>query len=185
MTRVVRLAQPTRRLQWRWTAVALVSVIGAGSVAVAAGGSSLWLRMLLTAVALERCHAAIRHRTSLTPFVVVMAVALAIVPMDADLDRTFVSAVGGALIVAAAECAHVARRLVTVAPVDETTRDVEAVAVTLAAGVVAIFIAVAVAQLDRWSARGFVAGAALAAGGIAVLAATAFPAHRRTVTGDD
>jgi hypothetical protein len=185
MTRVVRLARGTRRLHRGWSAAAMSATIGAGGLAVAAGGSTTWLRIVLAAVALERCHAAIRHRTSLTPFVITVAVALAVVPIDARLDRTLVSAIGGVLAVSAAECAHVARRLVTVAPVDGTRSDLVAVATSIGAGALAVAITVTVAQLDRWSARGFALGGALAAVGIAMLAATPFPGRRRAVPGGD
>jgi hypothetical protein len=185
MTRVVRLARTTRRLHRLWSAAAVSAAAGAGGLAVFAGGSSMWLRIVLVAVALERCHAAIGHRTSLTPFVVAVTVALVIVPIDARLDRTLVSALGGVLVVAAAECAHVARRLATVAPIDETRRDLVAVATSVGAGALAVVITIAVAQLDRWPNRWFAAGAVLAALGIAVLAGTSFPGRRRAVTGGD
>jgi hypothetical protein len=182
MTRVVRLAHETRRLRRWWSIAAGGAAVGACGLAVVAGGSSAWLRIALAVVAFERCNAAIRHRTSLTPFVIAGVLALAVVPVDAHLDRTLVTAVGGVLLVTAAECAHVARRLATVAPVDETRRELEAVAATVGAGTLAVAITVTVAQLDRWSTRGFVAGAALAAVGIVVLAAASTPGRPRAVT---
>ena len=182
MTRVVRLARDTRRQRRRWWAGAVSATAGAGGLAIAAGGSSLWLRVVLAGVALERCHASMRHRTSITPFVVAVVVALAMVPVDAAVERTVVTAIGGVLVVTAAECAHVARRLVTVTPVPETGRDLAAVASAVGAAAFAIAITVTVAQLGRWSAPGFVVGAIVAAVGIAALAATPRPEQPPRVT---
>jgi hypothetical protein len=186
MTRIVRLAHTTRRLHRRWSAAALVFAAGACGLAIAAGGSDLWLRIALGVLALERCRAAIGHRTSLTTLVIAGFLALAMVPVDAGIDRTIVSALGGLLLATAAECAHVARRLATVAPVDETRRDVDALASSIGWAAVAVVILVVVAQLDRWSTRSFTAGAALAAIGVAVLAGstTWFPRRRPVTDGE-
>ncbi|MEZ5297915.1 MAG: hypothetical protein R2697_17060 [Ilumatobacteraceae bacterium] len=123
MTRVVVLERTTRRLHTTWRFGALAAAALAGGLAVAAGGPTVWFRIVLTVAALERLDAAIRHRTALTTATVLLAVAAVAVPADARFDRTIVAGLAAVAIVIATEAAHVARRLVTVAPVDDTRRD--------------------------------------------------------------
>lgn len=163
MTRVVHLEAVTRRHQRRWAAAAVASIGLAALLAIAAGGATVWLRWVLGVVAVASCREAIRLRRSLIPMVAAAVVMLAIVPIDATIDRSVVSGVGALLVVIAAESSAVARRLVTCVPVTTTAGDVRALVrlvglSTLAAGTTAL-----VALADRWSPAALVGGLVLTA----------------------
>lgn len=156
MSQVVDLEATTRRFRRAWSMLAVTATAAAISIAAAAGGSSVWLRVALGALALLGCREAIRLRRSLTPMVVAGAVMLAIVPIDARLDRTVVAGVGAVLLLAGAECAHVARRLVTVVPVSSTRRDARAVATTTMVAAAAAIVTAMAARIERWSTAALV-----------------------------
>lgn len=164
----VTLEHRTRRLVRRWTTGAAVAAAGAMVVAVAAGGTTAWARWLLGLVAIVGFVGATRFRTSLHLGAAGGIVMIAIVPHDAVLDRGVVAAVGGVLVLLACEASHVARRLVTVAPVQSTHREAVALARLASAACLAVAATSVFAQFDRWAGRPLVFGLAVA--GAAVVA---------------
>lgn len=167
--RAVTLERSTRRLVGIWTTASAASATAAMTVALAAGGNSEWSRWLLGAFAIGGMVAATRFRVSLHIGVVSGALMLAVVPHDASLDRGVVAAIGAVLILLAAEAAHVARRLVTIAPVRSTSLDALAVARLAVAATGATGVTALVAQLDHWGTRLFVVGAALSGAALVML----------------
>ena len=161
--RRVALDQATRRLVRIWTFASIGAVSAAATLAVGAGGRTTWARLVLAAVSAIGFVRATRHQTNLYVGVGAGLAMLAIVPIDATLDRGVVAGGGAVLILLAAEAAQVARRLVTVAPVRSSRRDALAVGrLGLAAGA-SVSIAGLVAQVDRWGSRPMIVGLAVAA----------------------
>lgn len=166
--KAVTLERRTRRLVQLWTIAAIAAVAAALAVALLAGGTSQWVRWLLGAVAIYGFAGASRFRTGLHVGALAGVAMIAIVPHDAVVDRGVIAAVGAVLILLACELTHVARRLVTIAPVQSTRRDVGALGLLTIAATAAVAIAGLVAQLDRWSERPLIIG--LVVSGVALIA---------------
>jgi hypothetical protein len=145
-------------------------VVVTACLGVASGGEDVWVRLALGGLAAERCWAACRHRAPLSHAVLAAVLMLMLLPDDARLDRTATSAIGAVLLLAASESAHVARRLVTVAPVRATPRELWSVARLAIAGVIAVTLTAAVGSADEWIGRALIVGLAIAAAGVAWLA---------------
>ena len=69
----------------------------------------------------------------------------------------------------ACELTHVARRLITIAPVQSTRLDARAVWMLTVAALAGVAIAGAVAQLDRWTQRPLIVGLAIAGAALVAL----------------
>ena len=165
--RAVTLEHRTRRLVRLWTAGAAAAATAAMVIAVAAGGTTAWVRWLLGVVTVVGFVAASRFRTSLLVGAVSGVAMIAVVPHDAVLDRGVVAAVGGVLVLLACESSHIARQLITIAPVQSTRLQAVALARLAVAACVGVAITGAFAQFDRWGARPMVLGLAVA--GVAVV----------------
>ncbi len=170
----VVLEHRTKTLVLVWTSVAVVFAGAALALALSAGGNSEWTRLVLGAVCIGGLVAASRYRVGLQIGVVSGVAMLAVVPVDAAIDRGLVAGIGAILLVTAAESAHVARRLITTAPVSSTWLDARAMAELLAASVAATALTAAVAQLDEIGGR---AGAGIVL--LAVVAAASIATVRR------
>jgi hypothetical protein len=170
----VVLEHRTRTLVRVWTSVAVVFAGAALTLALSAGGNSEWTRIVLGAVCIGGLAAASRYRVGLHIGVVGGVAMLAVVPVDAVVDRGLVAGIGAILIVTAAESAHVARRLITTAPVSSTWLDARAMAGLVAASVTATALTAAIAQLDEFGGRA-TAGIVL----LAVVATASIAAARR------
>jgi hypothetical protein len=166
----VRLERRTRALHHGWAAAAVLCAAATAGLAVGAGGEDVWIRLALGVLAIERCLAACRHRAPVSHAVVSGAVALMLLPDDARLDRTAVCAVGAVLLVVTAESAHVSRRLVTVAPVQRSPRDIAYVAALAAISGFGVVVTGAIGSIDAWAARGLLAGVAVTTGAFIWLA---------------
>lgn len=172
----VVLEHRTKTLVRVWSSAAVVFAGAALALALAAGGNSEWSRLVLGAVCIGGLAAASRYRVGLHIGVLSGVAMLAVVPVDAAIDRGLVAGIGAILIVTAAESAHVARRLITTAPVSSTRLDARAIASLVAASGVATVLTAAVTQLDRVGGRAAV-GIVLLAG---VAAASVETVRHRT-----
>ena len=168
--KAVTLERRTRRLVRLWTSFSVVAAWAATLVALAAGGTSLWVRWVLGLASIYGFAAAGRFRMGLHLGVLAGVTAIAVVPHDAVLDRGAVAAIGAVLILVASEAAHIARRLITIAPIQSTRLDAKALALLTAAAAVGVAVTGVVAQLDRWSSRPMILGLAIT--GSAVIALT-------------
>jgi hypothetical protein len=166
--KAVTLERRTRRLVQYWTTIAVVAATAAMVVSLAAGGDSSWVRLLLGMASLYGFARASRFRAGLHLGTISGILMVAIVPQDATVNRGVVAAVGAVLILLACESAHIARRLITIAPVQTTRSDARALAQLVGAAAVGVAVTGAVAQVDRWSARPLIIGLPIA--GLAVLA---------------
>jgi hypothetical protein len=167
--KAVTLERRTRRLVRFWTSVSVATALAATLVALAAGGTSLWVRWVLGLASIYGFAGASRFRSSLHLGVLAGVAMIAVVPHDAVLDRGVVAAVGAVLVLVACEAAHVARRLITIAPVQSTRLDAKALAVLTAAAVAGVAVTGVVAQLDKWSSRPLVLGLAITGGAVIAL----------------
>lgn len=165
--RAVTLEHRTRRLVQRWTAGAAALATAAAGVAVAAGGTTAWARWLLGLVTIVAFGSASRFRTGLHIGAASGVVMIAIVPHDAVLDRGVVAAIGGVLVLLACESSHIARQLITIAPIQSTRRQAIALGRLALVACLGVAITSAFAQLDRWGGRSMVLG--LAAAGTALV----------------
>lgn len=167
--KAVTLERRTRRLARWWTTAAIAAAATALIVALAAGGTSQWARWLLGLAAMYGFAGASRFRLGLHLGALAGVAMIAIVPHDAVIDRGVVAAIGAVLILLACELTHVARRLVTIAPVQSTRLDTRAVWMLTVTASVGVAIAGAVAQLDRWTQRPLIVGLAIAGAALVTL----------------
>ncbi len=166
--KAVTLERRTRRLVHCWTTISISAAAASMSVSLAAGGDSSWVRLLLGVASLYGFAGASRFRGGLHLGTSAGVLMIAIVPQDATVDRGVVAAVGAVLILLACESAHLARRLITTAPVQTTRPDARALAQVIGATVIGVVVTGTVAQVDRWSMRPLIVGLPIA--GLAVLA---------------
>jgi hypothetical protein len=148
---------------------AVVLAAGAAVVALTAGGTGPWARWLLGAVSVVGFAAAARFRTGLHVGVIAGVATVAVVPVDAVIDRGLVAGVGGVLVLLASECTQVARRLITIAPVSSSRRDVRAVVGLALAAAAATAATSLVARIAEPLGRPGI-GALLVVGGLAIAA---------------
>jgi hypothetical protein len=166
--RAVTLERRTRQLVQRWTAGTTVAATAATALAVAAGGTTTWARWLLGLAAISGFVAACRFRTGLHIGALSGVTMIAVVPHDAVIDRGVVAAIGGLLLLVACESAHVARHLITVAPVQSTRRQAAALSRLTIAAALGVTTTAAFAQADRWGGRSLIVG--LVVSGVAAVA---------------
>jgi hypothetical protein len=166
--RAVTLEHRTRRLAQLWTGAAVAAAAVALTLALLAGGTSDWTRWVLGVVSIYGFAGASRFRFGLHLGALSGVAMVAIVPQDAVLDRGLVAAIGGVLVLIACELAHVARRLVTIAPVQSTRLERRAISRLFVLAACGVAVTASAAQLDRWGGRPLIigltgAGAALVA----------------------
>lgn len=165
--RAVTLERRTRHLVQLWTTAAIAAATAAAFVALLAGGTSPWARWLLGGASVYGFAGASRFRFGLHLGAIAGVAMIAIVPHDADIDRGVVAAIGAVLVLLACELTHVARRLVTIAPVQSTGLDARAIGLLVLAAGGAVAVTGGVAQADRWGGRPLIVGLAFA--GVALI----------------
>ncbi len=180
---VVDLDPRTRTLVRGWTAAAVTCAGSAGSLGVAAGGATLWLRIALAVLSVAGIVAAARFRLPIHHGVVVGLLGVALVPVDARFDRTVIAGLGAVLMVCAAEAIHVARRLVTAAPASASRLDRRWIFTVGAWGLGGVGITAAAAQVDRLGSRWWSAAAAAMIAAAVLGSLAARPNRRERVTG--
>jgi hypothetical protein len=175
--RAVVLERHTRSMVTAWSVFAGSCSLAAGLLATIAGGKTAWLRLVLALASAGATVAATRFRIPLHLGVWLGVIALAFVPFDARLDRSTVAAIGSVLVLIASESAHVARRLVTAAPVRSSAGDRRALVSLALWAVAAVAVTAAVAHFARLGSRWWVAGVV----GVIALTVGTFDRARRAV----
>ncbi len=163
----------TAALGRRWLRATVGAAVVASAIPIVAGGPGVWLHIPMAIVTIVGFTLAALHRWTFEVPVIVALLSVMTVPDTATIDRAVVALPTAIAVLVAIECAVIARRLDSAAPVSSTGQDPAAVAAIVVASAVAGAIVILFAQLDALGLR------ALAAGGTIALAVVALVVRGR------
>ena len=159
----------TAELGRRWLTATVGAAVVAALIPIVAGGPGVWLHFPMAIVTIVGFTLAALHRWTFEVPVIVALLSVMTVPDTATIDRAVVALPTAIAVLVAIECAVIARRLDSAAPVSSTGQDPAAVAAIVVASVVAGGIVVLFAQLDALGLRALAAGGTIALTVVALL----------------